>query len=282
MNETALGRVAVTTGLLLTLAVVSAAEGPSRHIVDVGDARIETIAEGRGPLIVLLPSTGRSSDDFDTLAKELAREGFRVLRPQPRGIGGSVGPMKDVSFHDFANDIAGIIKHEGGGPAIIAGHAYGNWIARTVATDHPKLVRGVALVAAGAKTWPRKLSDAITSINDRSQPTAMRLKALELAFFAPGNDASAWLEGWHKEVTESQRAAGLNTKRDSWWAGGTAPILDLQAADDPFRPRDTIDELKNEFGDRVTVVVVPNASHALPAEQPAAVVRAIVAWARDL
>ena len=282
MNTTILGCLAVTTGLLLHLAIASAAEGRSRQIVDVGNAKIDMIVEGQGHLIVLLPSTGRSSDDFDVLALELAKEGFRVLRPQPRGIGGSVGPMKDVSFHDFANDIAAIIKHQGGGPAIIAGHAYGNWIARTVATDHPELVRGVAMVAAGAKTWPRKLSDAITTINDRSQPTATRLKALEIAFFAPGNDASSWLEGWHKEVTESQRAAGANTKRESWWACGTAPILDLQAADDPFRPRDTIDELKKEFGDRVTVVVVPNASHALPAEQPAAVVRAIVAWARGL
>jgi pimeloyl-ACP methyl ester carboxylesterase len=282
MNKTVLGRVAVTAGLVLHLASASAAEGRSRYIVDVGDARIEVIAEGQGPVIVLLPSTGRGSDDFDVLAAGLAEQGFRVLRPQPRGIGGSTGPTKGASFHDFANDVAGIIKHEGGGPAIIAGHAYGNWIARTVATDHPQMIRGVVLMAAGAKTWPRKLSDAITTINDRGEPTATRLKALELAFFAPGNDASSWLEGWHKDVTESQRAAGQNTKRDSWWAGGTAPILDLQAADDPFRPRDTIDELKKDFGDRVTVVVVPNASHALPSEQPVAVVQAIVAWARGL
>ncbi|WP_247523932.1 alpha/beta hydrolase [Bradyrhizobium sp. 145] len=137
-------------------------------------------------------------------------------------------------------------------------------------------------MAAGAKSWPRQLSDAITTINDLSQPTALRLKALEFAFFAPGNDASSWLEGWHKDVTESQRAAGLNTKRESWWASGTARMLDLQAADDPFRPRDTADELKNDFGERVSVVVVPNASHALPCEQAEAVVQAIVTWARAL
>ncbi|MBR0954937.1 alpha/beta fold hydrolase [Bradyrhizobium canariense] len=281
MTRAVLGCVGIAMGLVLHLTITSAAEGPSRHVVDVGGARIEIIAEGQGPLIVLLPSTGRGPDDFDVLAGGLAQAGFRVLRPQPRGIGGSVGPMTGVSFHDFAKDIAGIIRHEGGGPAVIAGHAYGNWIARTMASDHPQLVRGVVLMAAGAKTWPRELSDAITTINDRSQPRALRLKALELAFFAPGNDASPWLEGWYKDVTESQRAAGLNTKRESWWAGGMAPILDLQAADDPFRPRDTTDELKNDFGDRVSVVVLPNASHALPCEQPAAVVQAIVAWARS-
>lgn len=282
MTGVILGRVGVTMGLVLQLTVASAAENRSRHIVDVGAIRIEVIAEGHGPTIVLLPSTGRGSEDFGVLAGGLAQAGFRVLRPQPRGIGSSVGQMTGVSFHDFANDVAAIIKHEGGGPAIIAGHAYGNWIARTIAADHPQLVRGVVLMAAGAKTWPHQLSDAITTINDLSQPTALRLKALEFAFFAPGHDASSWLEGWHKDVTESQRAAGLNTNRESWWASGTARMLDLQAADDPFRPRETADELKNDFGDRVSVVVVPNASHALPCEQPAAVVQAIVRWARGL
>jgi len=77
---------------------------------------------------------------------------------------------------------------------------------------------------------------------------ATTIESPELAFFAPGQDASPWIKGWHKEVMESQRSAGLNTKRGSWWAGGIAPILNLQAADDPFRPRDTIGELQGNLG----------------------------------
>ncbi|MGY8634281.1 alpha/beta hydrolase [Bradyrhizobium sp. 14AA] len=231
---------------------------------------------------MLIPSTGRGCADLDGLTAGLAKEGLRVLCPEPRGIGGSVGPMTNVSFHDFASDIASVIKQEGGGPAVIAGHAYGNWIARTMAADHPDLIRGVVLIAAGARTWPPELGEAITTINDSSRPAATRLKALELAFFAPGNDASSWLEGWHKDVTESQRAARRQTAPESWRTGGAAPILDLQAEDDPFRPRGTANELKDELGDRVTVVVVPRASHALPVEQPAAVVRAIATWMKGL
>jgi len=63
---------------------------------------------------------------------------------------------------------------------------------------------------------------------------------------------------------------------------GNAPLLDLQAALDPFKPRETVNELKDEFGERVTIVVIPDASHALIPEQPAAVVAAIVAWMRKL
>jgi hypothetical protein len=43
-----------------------------------------------------------------------------------------------------------------------------------------------------------------------------------------------------------------------------------------------MNELKDELGDRVSVAVIRNASHALLPEQPAAVVDAIVAWVRGL
>jgi len=43
-----------------------------------------------------------------------------------------------------------------------------------------------------------------------------------------------------------------------------------------------MNEIRDEFGDRATVVVIPNASHALIPEQPAAVIDAIVAWMRKL
>ena len=37
-----------------------------------------------------------------------------------------------------------------------------------------------------------------------------------------------------------------------------------------------------QFPDRVTVAIIPNASHALLPEQPAAVVKAIAEWVRKL
>lgn len=264
--------------MALTVESSGLTEGRTRRVIDVGDAKIDVIAEGEGPLIVLLPSLGRSGEEFDELAVGFAKEGFRVLRPQPRGMDGSVGPMNDVSYHDFAKDIAGVIEQEGSGRAIVAGHAFGNWVARTVAADYPELVRGVVLVAGGSKTWPQELSDAISTINDFNQPQAARLKALEFAFFARGHDASSWLAGWHPNVTKCQRDARARSDINSWWGAGKAPILDLQAADDPFRPRETMNDLKNEFGSRVTVTVIADASHALPVEQPEAVLRAIIAW----
>ncbi len=233
------------------------------------------------PLVLLIASTGRGTEEFGELAERLAQRGYRVLRPEPRGIGQSHGPMEGVSFHDFAKDFAAVIRNEGDN-AILAGHAYGNWIARTIASDHPELARGVVLVAAGAKSWPKELSEAITMINDPSSTREQRLAGLKLAFFTEESDPQPWLEGWHQAVTNSQRAARKLTKRDDWWAGGTVPMLDLQGGADPFRPAESRDELKQEFGDRVTVKVIDNASHALPAEKPVETANAIADWADTL
>src|SRR5438046_2666418 len=182
----------------------------TRGVVSYDDVRIDFIAEGAGPLVVLLPSRGRGSLDFDTIAAGIAQAGFRVLRPQPRGVGESSGPMMGLTLHDFARDMAAVIRREGGGPAVMIGHAFGNWVARMTAVDYPDLVRGVVIVAAAAKAYPngfegaKELSEAVRKAGDSRLPDEERLKYLRKAFFASGNDPSVWLKGWHHEVDEMQ------------------------------------------------------------------------------
>jgi pimeloyl-ACP methyl ester carboxylesterase len=281
-----LGRIiaAIACALIACSAAVARGDEPVREIVADGDVLIEVIAQGSGPLVVMLASRGRGAEDFDEVAEGLAKAGFRVLRPQPRGAGRSRGSMKELSLHDFARDTAAVIQHEGDGPAVIVGHAFGNWVARMTAVDYPGLVRGVVIAAAAAKAYPagfagaKELSEAVRKSGDPALPDGERLKYLQLAFFAPGNDARVWLNGWYPEVDEAQSAAGRATKQLEWWSGGTVPLLDLQGALDPFKPPATRNETREEFGERATIVVIPNAGHALIPEQPGAVTEAILKW----
>ena len=255
---------------------------PMPYLVPAGDAQIETIAEGKGPPVVILPSRGRGARDYDGLARRISGGGYRVLRPQPRGIGGSRGPMRGLTLHDLARDVAAVIAHAGAGPALVVGHAFGSWVARMTAADFPRLVRGVAILAAAAKEYPAALAEAVTKCADPSLPAAERLKYLQFAFFAPGHDASEWLEGFFPEVNASQRAAGLATPQEAWWGAGSAPVLDLQAEHDAFRPRATAGDLREELGERVSVALVAGAGHALVPEQPEAVAVALLAWMRKV
>jgi pimeloyl-ACP methyl ester carboxylesterase len=250
--------------VFMTSAAFSATR--TRQIIRYDGVAIDVIIEGQGPAILLLPSLARDSEDYDAVAEGLAGAGLRVLRPQPRGIGASTGAMTGISLHDFANDIAEVITTLGNGRAVVVGHAYGNWVARMTAV----------------KQYPAELTAAINVAGDPSKPAGDRLKALRFAFFAPGNDPSGWLNGWHPDVRDAQRAAVAAVKQSEWWSADSAPLLDLQAAQDPFKPADKRNEMKDEFGDRVTIAVIPNASHALFPEQPHAVVAALAAWIKTL
>jgi pimeloyl-ACP methyl ester carboxylesterase len=277
----AFAAIVLTAGLAAVPAAFAAGER-SHELVRYDDIQIDVIAEGTGPAIVLLPSLARDSADYDDVAAGLAAVGFRVLRPQPRGVGESKGPMTNISLHDFARDVAEVIKAQGGGKAVIVGHAYGNWVARMTAADYPDLVRGVVIAAAAAKQYDPKLSQAVTDAGDPQLPDERRLAALRLAFFAPGHDPTVWLKGWHPDIRDSQRAAVAAIKQAEWWSGGSAPLLDLQAAQDPFKPAAKRNEMKDEFGERVTITVIADASHALFPEQPATVVAALTQWIKTL
>jgi len=275
------------SGLTLSCAAVAAspalADAPKRVNVVVGNgASIEVLDQGTGPALVLLPSRGRGAEDFDVLADRFVQAGYRVLRPQPRGIGGSTGPMSGITLHDLAEDQAAVIRNVARQPVVMVGHAFGNWVARTTGVDHPELVRGVVIVAAAAKQYPKGLSEHVDRSAELSLPDAERLKSIQYAFFAPANDARVWLNGWYPEVSESQRLAGKATQQSDWWSGGNQPLLDLQAELDLFKPPATRNEIRDEFGSRVSVVVIDGAGHALVPEKPQAVVDAISAWERTL
>ena len=260
----------------------SAEAARSREIVRYDNVEIDLIAEGRGPLIVMLPSRGRNSEDFDDVASRLAQAGYRVLRPQPRGAGKSTGPLEGIRMQDLARDVAHVIAREKAGPAVIAGHAYGNWVARMTATDHPALVRGIVLMAAAARTFPDELRAVVQQSADASLPDEQRLAALRKGFFLPAHDASVWLRGWAPAANKAQGVAASATKQAEYWQAGTVPMLDLVPDRDPFKPKEKWNESREEFGERVSVVVIANASHALIPEQPGAVVDAIVAWIAKL
>ncbi|MBI3042259.1 MAG: alpha/beta hydrolase [Betaproteobacteria bacterium] len=255
-----------------------------RSFVERGDVRIEVLSLGTGPLVVMIPSLGRPAEDFDDLSQRLANAGYCALRPQPRGIGGSSGPMKGITLHDFARDVAAVIDGHGGGPAIMAGHAFGNFVARTTAADFPKLVKAVVLLGA-THVWPVP-PDVRASINkshDMSLPVAERLQALKHAFFAPGNDPAVWLDGWREDVMHMEREATESTPRDEWWHAGSAPILDVQPANDVMTPPEARNRYRDEFSaGRVTMTLIPNAGHALLPEQPEAVATAVIDYLKKL
>ena len=253
-----------------------------RELLQVGGIQLEVLVDGTGPGLVLLPSSLRDSLDFDPLAGLLAKEGFRVIRPQPRGMGRSSSPTEGMTLATLADDVAHVLAHYTSEPSIIVGHAYGHWVARMLDLRHPKQVRGVVALGAAAQVFPPGMAESLALASDTSQPDDVRLDALRHCMFAPGNDPRPWLAGWYPQWRQAYRKASTLPPRDSWYHQSHAPMLDLQGAQDAWRPPSTRQELALALGQKVTVELIEQAGHALVPEQPVAIALAVASWARRI
>ncbi len=183
-----------------------------------------------------------------------------------------------VSEGDTAGDVARVIQQLGGGRAVVLGHAFGNFVARALATEHPRLVSGIILAAASASKVADDVNETPFIAGDPARPETERLAALQKAFFAPGHDARPWLSGWYPETLSMQRAAVNAAVVRKYWSGGDAKLLEVIASDDPFKPQSYWRELSDQLGERVTTAVIDAAAHALFPEQPARVAQAVLSW----
>ena len=240
---------------------------------------IEVRERGSGRPVVMLPSLGRGGADFDDLAGRLATAGYRALCPEPRGVGGSTGTLDDLTMVDLADDVAAVIRERTEGTATLVGHAFGNRVARMTATEHTELVERVALLCCGGMVPPEaEVHEALVAIFDPDRSDAEHLEAVRKAFFAPGNDPVVWVDGWHGAVAAAQGLANAGTPSDHWWAAGGRDILVVQPVDDLVAVAENARRIVEDFDDRTTLVLVPEAGHALLPEQPKAVADALLGW----
>lgn len=215
---------------------------------------------------------GRGVDDYDVVARLIVAQGHRIIMPDPRGIGGSSGPAPHDLF-DLARDNAAVLAALDLGSVDVVGHAFGNRVARALATIEPDRVRHIVLLAGGGQTVMSEVVRAalMGSVADGIKPDGERLEDLKTAFFFPGNDPAVWLRGWHPVVADQQLTASEQTYTARWWTAGRAPVLLVQAEGDPIAPAGNADALAAQIGDRLTLVRLRRASHAILPEQPKAV-----------
>lgn len=253
-------------------------------IYEDGPARLKAYRSGEGPEIVMFASAGREASDFNELAERLTGNGYSVTLFEAPAINGTQASVENPSLFDLADDAA-IYLETRDAPVVVLGHAFGNRLARAVATRHPDQVRGVILLAAGGlKPIPEKANTALMqSFDPRLTPEEHR-EAVRYGFFAKGNSIpDYWLRGWHLETGRLQGVATQSVESSLWWKAGGKPLLVIAGLQDTIAPpANTIDLLEAELGDQITAVRIDGAGHALLPEVPDQLARAIEAWLADL
>ncbi len=115
------------------------------------DAELQvTIADGGGPLVVLVHGWPELAYSWRHQLRPLAEAGYRVIAPDMRGYGASDCPP-DVQSYDItalAGDVVGLIEHYGNGePAFLVGHDWGSLISWPLSVMRPDLFAGVACLS---------------------------------------------------------------------------------------------------------------------------------------
>jgi pimeloyl-ACP methyl ester carboxylesterase len=222
-----------------------------------GQTTLVATVYGTGPEILLLPSLGRGSEDFKEIAPKIADAGFRVVCPDPR----SSGP-EDLTLYDLASDAAAFLADAE--PVLVAGHAFGNWVARALCFIRPGQVKGLAVLAGSlGSTFSPEVRAAIDGSFNPALSEEERLGHLERGYFAPGNDATVWLDGFDPAITALQNAAAKRTD-DRWRTSSHhIPTIYVAAESDWIAPVPSSEELKKVLGDQTEMVVVKDAGHAL-------------------
>ena len=132
-----------------------------------------------------------------------------------------------------------------------------------VTTEHPELVNAVALVSSQATEVPVGIAQAPFVVCDPTRPVNERLAVPQEVFFAPGNDVRVWLDRWYPETRAMQRGAIGTVPLQEHWTCGLVPLLEVTPEHDALRPRRYWQEMQDDFGGRVTTVMVAGAGHAL-------------------
>lgn len=251
--------------------------------VTAGRARIRAFVRGTGPTVVMQAGMGRPPGDLEAFGKVVADAGYTVAIAEYRGIGESTGPMEGITFHDLARDVAAVIDKVGGAPAGLIGHAFGNRICRTLAADRPDLIACVVMLGASGKVQPSpEIAEAIKVAQSMHLPRKEREAAVRKAWFGPGRDIRGWLdESWSQPFIKAALGAAEKTPLSEFWTAGRAPILIVQGLADVSAPPENGRLLKEEVGERATLVELAGIGHSLVVEAPEEVAKPVLEYLRQ-
>lgn len=113
--------------------------------IDIGRIVLNVREEGSGPLMLFFHGITSNSAVFAPLMAAFS-DRFTAIAVDQRGHGLSDKPETGYDAADFADDIAGLIRHFDRGPAVLVGHSLGSRNSVTAAAKYPDLVRSVVAI----------------------------------------------------------------------------------------------------------------------------------------
>jgi len=114
--------------------------------LDQENGKIAYDDEGKGPLVVCIPSMGDVRGEYRFLIPQLVSAGYKAVSMDVRGMGETTTNWNDYSVAGIGNDMIALIRELATGPAVIVGTSMAAGAAVWAATEAPDLIRGMISV----------------------------------------------------------------------------------------------------------------------------------------
>lgn len=229
------------------------------------------------PAVLLLHGLGADASSWTLQIPSLTSAGFRPIAVDIPGFGQSPYDGRGWSIRRVARDAADLLDELQTGPAHVLGLSMGGTVAQQFALDTPHLTRRLVLVSTFAVLRPDNLSGWLYFIqrfflvNTLGLPAQAKVVA-QRVFPDPRH------EELRKILVETISRADPRAYRKAmaslglfnsmkWLSKINAPTLVVTGEDDttvnPARQRLLVEGIPN-----VRQVIIPDAGHAVPVDQP--------------
>lgn len=281
----------------LMLATAAHAAPQDRYATNNG-VKIHYVADGKGPLVVMIHGFPDYWATWKPLMAELTKAGYRTVAVDTRGYNLSDKPQGEAAYAmpNLIGDIAAVIAAEGGKSATIVGHDWGAAIAWQTTFFRPDLVDKLVILSV---PHPAGMARELATNADQQKNSAYARN-----FQQPGSEKGLTAEGlaaWVKDAREkpgyveafkrSDFAAMMNYYRANYPRGvgeGAAPppapprikvpVLVIHGMKDTALNAAGHSGTWNHVDADTTVVMFPQAAHFVQHDAGPQVNRTIRDW----
>ena len=224
---------------------------------------------GEGFPVVIVAGLGLTSRFYENSYQTFARAGLRLIVPHLPGTGGTPGPRTGVDPDLVTSFIAEFASALQLPRALYVGHSLGAQSVLLLAMHAPALLAGIALVGPTGSLRARPLlwqAKGLLAESVRVHPAVIGAVARDYLRVSPVRYLGTWIR--HRDPVAEGRLPEIDI-----------PALLLLGGRDGVIDRDYVTLLKAALPD-LTVMEVPDASHAMPRSQYGAFNAAVIGFAR--
>jgi len=230
---------------------------------------------GNGQPLLFIHGLGSSTRDWDLQVQAFSKT-YQVITFDLRGHGQSDKPAGPYSMSMFASDTAGLLRSLGIESAHVVGLSLGGGVAFQLATDSPNLIKTMVIVNSAPElvirtfkdrlgAWQRFMIVRLLGMRRMGEVLSKRLfpkaeqAALQTTF------VERWAENDPQAYQEAMRAM-IGWSVTDKLGSIQCPTLVI-TADQDYSPV-SLKEAYTKLMPNAQLVVIPDAHHATPVEQP--------------